>query len=306
MAKRDCVSTWSRGRSSGCLGDMKKYCINGKLEIVVGVVMSCKRNELGDMTITLKDPTDIMGGTIHYKVFQNEDNGYAKSIKVRSIMILRNASVWTPKPSKHYLNNTIRNIVKIRSLFECDFVSLDSRLQSKKSAMDSSFTLGLTEEANNVKILQSCNGFLMCASSGRPVFYYTVRYRWSIVLREKEEDSFLVINLSGKVVQYNLISKTLHKIYDCGSNQLDDNHDDDDDDELLQQFEVEYEFISSFATARPKVQFVTGGGLFVETTRFVQVDPVLGVVGARYFDLDLGFSGLVIAAFLELDPGLPL
>ncbi|GKG53518.1 hypothetical protein Tco_0554918, partial [Tanacetum coccineum] len=33
------------------------------------------------------------------------------------------------------------------------------------------------------------------------------------------------------VVQYKLISKTLHEIYDCGSNQLDDNYDDDDDDD---------------------------------------------------------------------------
>ncbi|GKB75736.1 hypothetical protein Tco_0942631 [Tanacetum coccineum] len=55
---------------------------------------------------------------------------------------------------------------------------------------------------------------------------------WSIVLGEREYDSFLVINLSGNVVQYNLISKNLHEIYDSGSNQLDDNHD-DDDDELL-------------------------------------------------------------------------
>ncbi|GJW81198.1 hypothetical protein Tco_0145173 [Tanacetum coccineum] len=64
----------------------------------------------------------------------------------------------------------------------------------------------------------------------------------SIILGEREQDSFLVINLSGKVIQYNLISKTLHEIYDCGSNQLDDNHDDDDDDddddELLQQFRL--------------------------------------------------------------------
>ncbi|GJU57088.1 hypothetical protein Tco_1234854 [Tanacetum coccineum] len=70
-----------------------------------------------------------------------------------------------------------------------------------------------------------------------------------IVLGEREEDSLLVINLSGKVVQYNLISKTLHDIFYCGSNQLDDNHD-DDDDELLQQLEAEhnvYEFIPSFA-----------------------------------------------------------
>ncbi|GJY91184.1 hypothetical protein Tco_0506380 [Tanacetum coccineum] len=59
---------------SGCLGDMKKYCINGKLEKVVGVVMSCTPNALGDMPVTLKDPTSIMGGTIHYKVFKNEDD----------------------------------------------------------------------------------------------------------------------------------------------------------------------------------------------------------------------------------------
>ncbi|GJZ90908.1 reverse transcriptase domain-containing protein [Tanacetum coccineum] len=98
---------------SGCLGDMKKNCIKGKLELVVGVVKSCTPNSLGDMTVTLKDPTGTMGGTIHYKVFQDEKNGYAKSIKVGSVLILRNVSVWTPKPSQHYLNITIRNIVKV-------------------------------------------------------------------------------------------------------------------------------------------------------------------------------------------------
>ncbi|GJZ12730.1 reverse transcriptase domain-containing protein [Tanacetum coccineum] len=98
---------------SGCLGDMKKHCIKGKLELVVGVVKSCTPNSLGDMTVTLKDPTGTMGGTIHYKVFQNEDDGYAKSIKVGYVLILRNVSVWTSKPSQHYLNITIRNIVKV-------------------------------------------------------------------------------------------------------------------------------------------------------------------------------------------------
>ncbi|GKC15336.1 reverse transcriptase domain-containing protein [Tanacetum coccineum] len=98
---------------SGCFGDMKKYFINGKLELVVGVVMSCTPNALGDMTVTLKDPTGIMGGTIHYKDFKNEDDGYAKSIKVGSVLILRNVLVFIPKPSKYYLNITIRNIVKV-------------------------------------------------------------------------------------------------------------------------------------------------------------------------------------------------
>ncbi|GJX35284.1 hypothetical protein Tco_0246841 [Tanacetum coccineum] len=68
---------------------------------------------------------------------------------------------------------------------------------------------------------------------------------WSIVLGEREEGSFFVINLSGNIVQYNLISNTLHEIYDCGSNQLDDNH------ELLKQFKAEhnvYELILYFAS----------------------------------------------------------
>nr|GEV13148.1 hypothetical protein [Tanacetum cinerariifolium] len=50
---------------SGCLDEMKNNCINGKLKVVVGVVMSCTPNALGDMTVTQEDPTGIMGGTIH-------------------------------------------------------------------------------------------------------------------------------------------------------------------------------------------------------------------------------------------------
>ncbi|GJT73120.1 reverse transcriptase domain-containing protein [Tanacetum coccineum] len=99
--------------SSDYLGDIKKYCINGKLKLVVGVVKSCTPNSLGDVTVTLKDPTGTIGGTIHYKVFQNKNDRYAKSIKVGSVLILCNVSVWTPKPSQHYLNITIKNIVKV-------------------------------------------------------------------------------------------------------------------------------------------------------------------------------------------------
>ncbi|GJT53655.1 hypothetical protein Tco_0988709 [Tanacetum coccineum] len=47
---------------------------------------------------------------------------------------------------------------------------------------------------------------------------------WSILLGEQEEDSFLVINLSGKVVEYNLISKTLREIFDIGSSQVADDY----------------------------------------------------------------------------------
>nr|GEV44477.1 hypothetical protein [Tanacetum cinerariifolium] len=99
--------------ASGCLGNVEKYCKNGKLELVVGVVKSCTPNSLGDMTVSLKDPTCTVKGTIHYKVFQNEADGYTNSIKVGLVLILRNVSVWIPKPSQHYLNIAIRNIVKV-------------------------------------------------------------------------------------------------------------------------------------------------------------------------------------------------
>nr|GEU45226.1 hypothetical protein [Tanacetum cinerariifolium] len=74
---------------------------------------------------------------------------------------------------------------------------------------------------------------------------------WSIGLGEKEEDSFLLINLSGKVVKYNIISKTINEIFDIGSNQMDD----DDDVEFIPPFSVNpnlYEFIPSFAKEEDK------------------------------------------------------
>ncbi|GJY42753.1 hypothetical protein Tco_0430966 [Tanacetum coccineum] len=276
----------------------------------------------------------------------------------------------------------------IRSLFESDFVSLDPRIQSKKSAMDRSFTLGSIEKADNVKILQSCNGLLLCGGSGMPIFDYvcnpsTNHYKklsypdcsldnspyyssaglriafdptksphyklvdagrtfcdidiqiyssetgkWSLCRdrfnyfsfdhfdsaiywndglhwMETENRQFIHYNLNIEDPDHPIIttipipqqgmtflksygymdpmqiliqmyhvhpddfmtplpegwsirSNSLYEIYDCGSNQLDDNHDDnddndddddDDDDELLQQFQAEhnvYEFIPSF------------------------------------------------------------
>ncbi|GJY51255.1 hypothetical protein Tco_0442102 [Tanacetum coccineum] len=62
------------------------------------------------------------GGTItglHHKVIG--EGGYAKDITEGAAMILANVSVFTPKPSEHYLNITMRNVVKV---FRKDTVSL--------------------------------------------------------------------------------------------------------------------------------------------------------------------------------------
>ncbi|GKA61100.1 hypothetical protein Tco_0760507 [Tanacetum coccineum] len=181
-----------------------------------------------------------------------------------------------------------------RSLFEYDFVLLDSKLESKKSAMDNSFTLGFTKEGDNVKILNpsrvaSGKNFLQSFGGGNDTMLVLIDIPgilhlqgrlfesrgclllvcrddigsiefaiyemmkglavWTVSIRlgEREEDYFLVIKLSGNVVKYNLISKTICQIFDIGSNQMDD----DDDYDFFPPYTVDhnpYEFIPSFAS----------------------------------------------------------
>ncbi|GJU94679.1 reverse transcriptase zinc-binding domain-containing protein [Tanacetum coccineum] len=57
--------------------------------------------------VTLKD----LLGTIHHKVI--DEGGYKKDIIVGAALILVNVSVFSPKPSMHYLNITMRNVVKV-------------------------------------------------------------------------------------------------------------------------------------------------------------------------------------------------
>ncbi|GJZ73093.1 hypothetical protein Tco_0637239 [Tanacetum coccineum] len=86
------------GIVTGCLGDIKNFLKNEKLEQVVAIVKSCSLNAIGDLTVTMKDLSGTIPGTIHHKVIG--DRGYGKDITVRAAMILVNVSVFTPKPSK--------------------------------------------------------------------------------------------------------------------------------------------------------------------------------------------------------------
>ncbi|GJV19688.1 hypothetical protein Tco_1368708 [Tanacetum coccineum] len=81
----------------------------GKIEqVLFGIVKSCSPNMIGDLNVTLKDLSGTLPGTIHRKVIGG--GGYKKDITVGAAIILNNVSVFTPKPSKHYLNITMRNI----------------------------------------------------------------------------------------------------------------------------------------------------------------------------------------------------
>nr|GEU81953.1 hypothetical protein [Tanacetum cinerariifolium] len=99
------------GTVTGCLGDVDNFLEKGKLEQIVGIVKSCSPNMLGDLNVTLKDLSGTIPGTIHYKVIG--EGGYGKDITVGATIILKNVYVFTPKPSKHYLNITMRNVVEV-------------------------------------------------------------------------------------------------------------------------------------------------------------------------------------------------
>ncbi|GKF84237.1 hypothetical protein Tco_0249135 [Tanacetum coccineum] len=88
----------------------------------------------------------------------------------------------------------------LRSLFESDSVSLDPRLESRKSAMNSSFTLGSNEETYRVNILQSCNGLLLCSGWGSPTFYYVYNPSTNLFKRlsqPKNSHDLLILHTTG-------------------------------------------------------------------------------------------------------------
>ncbi|GJY22925.1 hypothetical protein Tco_0396583, partial [Tanacetum coccineum] len=115
------------GTVTGCLGDIDNFLKKGKLEQVVAIVKSCSPNALGDLNVTLKDLSGTVPGTIHYKVL--DVGSYEKDITVGAAMILANVSVFTPKPSKHYLNITKRNVVEV---FRKDTVGTWAMIKSLK------------------------------------------------------------------------------------------------------------------------------------------------------------------------------
>ncbi|GJR10158.1 zf-CCHC domain-containing protein [Tanacetum coccineum] len=92
----------------GCLGDIKNFLKNEKLDQVVAIVKSCSPNVIGDLIVTMKD---LSGTIIYHKVIS--EGGYENNITVGAALILANVSVFTLKSSMHYLNITKKNVVKV-------------------------------------------------------------------------------------------------------------------------------------------------------------------------------------------------
>ncbi|XP_010264243.1 PREDICTED: uncharacterized protein C17orf53 homolog [Nelumbo nucifera] len=80
---------------------------------VVAVIKSCTSNGLGDLIVTLKDPTGTIGASVHRKVLTNSEFG--RSLSVGAVIILQKVAVFSPSCSAQYLNVTLNNVVRVIS-----------------------------------------------------------------------------------------------------------------------------------------------------------------------------------------------
>lgn len=87
---------------------------------VSGIVKSCTPNGLGDLFITLKDPTGTIDASVHRTVIESRKLG--GDISVGCVLILKQVMVFWPVRSVCYLNITFNNVVKLISN-DCGFPS---------------------------------------------------------------------------------------------------------------------------------------------------------------------------------------
>nr|GEV75970.1 hypothetical protein [Tanacetum cinerariifolium] len=99
------------GIESGCLGDIKSFLKNGKLDQVVSTIKSYE--------------------------------GYGKDIIVGYVLILHHVLVFSSKPSLYYLDITMRNLVKV---FHKDTIPRNSSGIGGSGMLDKEEIIKLLEE----------------------------------------------------------------------------------------------------------------------------------------------------------------
>ncbi|CAF2081784.1 hypothetical protein HID58_020944 [Brassica napus] len=94
------------------LSEIKSVCCSwGKVDQVVAIVKTCTPNGLGDIMVTLKDPTGTIDASVHRKVISESEFG--RDIRVGAVVILNKVAVCAPSRSSRYLNITLKNISKV-------------------------------------------------------------------------------------------------------------------------------------------------------------------------------------------------
>nr|GEU82104.1 hypothetical protein [Tanacetum cinerariifolium] len=88
--QRDILLGWDKVVMS--TQEYMKKVVDDKLDQVVAIVKSCSSNMIGDLTVTMKDLSGTIPGTIHHKVI--DEDGYGKGITVGAALILANVSIF--------------------------------------------------------------------------------------------------------------------------------------------------------------------------------------------------------------------
>ncbi|CAN6209820.1 unnamed protein product [Urochloa humidicola] len=70
--------------------------------LVAGVVTSFKPNGLGDLLVTLKDPTDTVAAAVHRKVLLEGSNG--QDISVGCVFLLSKVAIFRPTRKAYYMS----------------------------------------------------------------------------------------------------------------------------------------------------------------------------------------------------------
>nr|GEV16909.1 GPCR kinase [Tanacetum cinerariifolium] len=110
-------------------------------------------NVTGYLIVTLKDLSGIIHGTICHKVI--DEDGYGKEINVGAALILTNVLVFSLKSSMHYLNITMRNVLKV--FYKCTVPRSGSGVGGRGMLMKEEEIVKLMEEKEIVDLeLQVC------------------------------------------------------------------------------------------------------------------------------------------------------
>ncbi|KAH7046862.1 hypothetical protein BKA57DRAFT_438738 [Linnemannia elongata] len=81
----------------------------GKIPWLIAMIKDFTPSEI-DAAVTLMDPSGEMRGTIHISVLEQYKNN---EIRIGTVLVLNNVSVFSPTPVSHYLIITSRNIKEI-------------------------------------------------------------------------------------------------------------------------------------------------------------------------------------------------
>ncbi|KAF9909135.1 hypothetical protein EC991_009045 [Linnemannia zychae] len=110
------------------ISDIENRQHKGKIPWLVAIVKDFTPSEI-DAAVTLMDPSGEMKGTVHNSVLEHYKNN---EIRIGTVLVLNNVSLFSPTPMSHYIIITLRNIAGLYVL------PTPSNSQSQGSSQDRS------------------------------------------------------------------------------------------------------------------------------------------------------------------------